>query len=82
MVVYLAYIQPLQDYLMDQVKGSGWTDYIWANEHGAWETDRLTRIIKRESQKSLGLQLTTHDYRHVAISMGREVVGAGFAKGY
>ena len=28
------------------------------------------------------MRLTTHDYRHVAIAIGREVVGAGFARGY
>jgi hypothetical protein len=42
----------------------------------------LTRIIVRESQKRLGTRLTTHDYRHVAISIGREVVGEQFARGY
>ena len=62
LVVYLAYVQPVQEYLSVQVKGSGWSDYIWANEQGPWETDRLTRIIVRESQKRLGTRLTTHDY--------------------
>ncbi len=28
------------------------------------------------------MRLTTHDYRHVAISIGREVIGPAFAKGY
>jgi hypothetical protein len=36
----------------------------------------------RESQKRLGTRLTTHDYRHVAISIGREIIGAQFARGY
>jgi hypothetical protein len=36
----------------------------------------------RESQKRLGTRLTTHDYRHVAISIGREVIGEQFARGY
>ena len=82
LAVYLAYVQPVQEYLSVQVKGSGWSDYIWANEQGPWETDRLTRIVVRESQKRLGTRLTTHDYRHVAISVGREVIGAQFARGY
>jgi superfamily II DNA or RNA helicase len=82
LAVYLAYLQPVQEYLSVQVKGDGWSDYIWANEQGPWETDRLTRIMIRESQKRLGTRLTTHDYRHVAISIGREVVGEQFARGY
>jgi hypothetical protein len=42
----------------------------------------LTRIIIRESQKRLGTRLTTYDYRHVAISISREVIGKQFARGY
>ena len=80
--VYLAYVQPLQEYLTVKVKGSGWTDYMWANEQGPWETDRLTKVIARETQKHLGVRLTTHDYRHTAISIGRRVVGEQFAHGY
>jgi hypothetical protein len=82
LAVYLAYVQPVQEYLSVQVKGSGWSDCIWADEQGPWETDRLTRMIVRESQKRLGTRLTMHDYRHVAISIGREVVGEQFTRGY
>ncbi|TIA27650.1 hypothetical protein D6C79_10565 [Aureobasidium pullulans] len=45
LVVYLAYVQPLQEYLSVMSKGSGWTEYIWGDQNGTWETDRLTRII-------------------------------------
>jgi hypothetical protein len=33
MAVYLAYVQPFQQYLTVKVKGSGRTDHIWANEY-------------------------------------------------
>jgi superfamily II DNA helicase RecQ len=82
LAVYLAYVQPLQECLSVQVKGSGWSDYVWSNEQGPWETDRLTKVIARETQKRLGVRLTTHDYRHTAISIGRRVVGEQFAHGY
>jgi hypothetical protein len=36
----------------------------------------------RESQKRLGTRLITHDYRHIAISISREVIGEQFARGY
>jgi superfamily II DNA helicase RecQ len=32
--VYLAYVQLFQQYLTVKIKGSGWTDHIWANEYG------------------------------------------------
>ena len=82
LAVYLSYVQPFREYLNVQARGSGWTDYLWANEHGPWETDRLTRALIRETEKRLGTRLTTHDYRHQAISIGRRVVGEHFAHGY
>ncbi len=82
LAVYLVYVQSFQEYLSVQVKGCGWSDYVWANEKGPWETDRLTKVITREAESRLGVRLTTHDYRHTAISIGRRVVGDGFAHGY
>ncbi len=82
LAVYLVYVQSFQEYLSVQVKGSGWSDYVWANEKGPWETDRLTKVIARETEGRLGVRLTTHDYRHTAISISRRVVGDGFAHGY
>ena len=82
LAVYLAYVQPIQELLAAQINSSWPSDYLWANEHGPWETDRLTRALGTETSKRLGFRLTTHDYRHVAISIGREVVGDAFARGY
>jgi superfamily II DNA or RNA helicase len=82
LAVYLAYVQPVQEFLVAQINDSGPSDYLWANEHGPWETDRLTRALSIKTSKQLGVRLTTHNYRHVAISVGREVIGAAFAKGY
>jgi len=80
--VYLAYVQGFREQLAVQVQGEGWSDYVWANTEGPWGTDRLTRIIARETAKGLGNRLTTLDYRHTAISIGREFVGDHFAHGY
>lgn len=81
-VVYLAYLQPFQEYLTVQVLGGSFSDYMWADEHGPWGTDRLTRVLKRESGKRLGVELSTLDYRHTAVGIGRVVVGESFGKGY
>jgi hypothetical protein len=82
LAIYLAYVQPFQQYLTVKVKGSGRSDHIWANEYGPWGTDRLTKVINQESSKRLGMRLTTLDYRHVAVSLGREKVGEQFSRGY
>ena len=34
MVIYLAYLQPFQEYLTVQVLGGGFSDYVWADEQG------------------------------------------------
>jgi superfamily II DNA helicase RecQ len=82
MVVYLAYLQPFQEYLTVEVLGGGFSDYVWADQQGPWGTDRLTRALKRETGKRLGVELHTLDYRHTAVGIGRVVVGESFSKGY
>jgi hypothetical protein len=82
MAVYLAYLQPFQEYLTVEVLGGSFSDYVWGDEQGPWKTDRLTRLLKRETGKRLGVELHTLDYRHTAVGIGREVVGESFSKGY
>ena len=80
--MYLAYLQPFQEYLTVKVLSSSFSDYVWADQQGPWGTDRLTRAIKRETGKRLGVELHTLDYRHTAVGIGRVVVGESFSKGY
>ncbi|KAF2624455.1 P-loop containing nucleoside triphosphate hydrolase protein [Macroventuria anomochaeta] len=82
MVVYLAYVRPFREYLMVKVLGGNFSDYVWVDEHGPWDTDRLTRALKRETGKRLGVELNTLDYRHKSVGIGREKVGQSFGKGY
>jgi hypothetical protein len=81
MVMYLGYVRPFAEHLTVQVHGSGFSDHVWADERGLWETERLTSVIKQETACRLGEKLTTLDYRHVAISTGRVFVGEQFASG-
>src|ERR1051325_22843 len=59
LAAYLAYLQPFREYLVVEVLGGGLSDYVWSDKHGAWNTDRLTRVIKRETGKRLGVSLHT-----------------------
>jgi len=38
--------------------------------------------MKRETGRHLGMELTTHSYRHIAIAISRKVIGEHFANGY
>jgi len=82
MVVYLGYAQPFREHLTVEISDSGWTEYVWGGLNGPWETDKLTSIITRQSTKGLGERLTTLDYRHAAISIGRVFISEQFAAGY
>jgi len=42
----------------------------------------MTRMLKRETGKRLKTTLTTLDYRHVSVGIGRVVVGEAFGRGY
>jgi hypothetical protein len=64
------------------VLGGSYSDYVWSDAQGAWGTDRLTRLLKRETGKRLGVVLHTLDYRHTAVGIGRVKVGESFGKGY
>jgi superfamily II DNA or RNA helicase len=82
MAIYLVYIQPFREYLRLQVLEGNYTDYIWSNEQGPWETDRLMRVLKRETAQRLGAKLHILNYQHAAVGIGREKVGKAFSKGY
>jgi len=82
-VIYLTHVRVFAELLSVQVQyGQGWSDYIWADSHGPWETQRLTDTMKRETAKRLEAKLHTQNYRHAAVFLGRRFVGPRFAKGY
>jgi hypothetical protein len=46
MAAYLVYMQPFKEYLTLQVLGGNYSDYVWHDAQGAWDTGRLTRILR------------------------------------
>jgi hypothetical protein len=44
--------------------------------------DRLTRVIRRETGKRLGVELHTQGYCHAAVGIGRVKVRELFSRGY
>ncbi|CAD0038816.1 unnamed protein product [Aureobasidium pullulans] len=82
-VIYLTHVRVFAELLSVQVQyGQGWSDYIWADSNGPWETQKLTDTMKRETAKRLKVKLHTQNYRHAAVFLGRRFVGPRFAKGY
>lgn len=80
--IYLAYVVEMAQFLRIEIGGVGFSEHLWEGEGGVWETDRLTKVLKQHTQEHLGTSLTTLEYRHVAIFIGRKVVGEGFARGF
>jgi hypothetical protein len=62
MAVYLVYMQPFREYLILQVLHSNYSDYVWHDAQGAWDTGWLTRVLKQEAGKRLSGVLHTLDY--------------------
>jgi hypothetical protein len=44
------------------VLGSSYSDYVWHDAQGAWDTSQLMRVLKRETGKRLGVVLHTLEY--------------------
>ncbi|OAG11101.1 uncharacterized protein CC84DRAFT_1214350 [Paraphaeosphaeria sporulosa] len=74
--------QPFAEYLQVKVLGGSFSDYIWADSHGPWGTDRLTPALKQETVKHLDVALNTREYLHVAVGIGRVAIGESFSRGY
>jgi hypothetical protein len=87
LAVHLAYVQPIVEHLEAQVLGGGrtdrlWTDHLWADAWGPWEPERLSRVLSRETRTRLGVELNLHEYRRVAVRIGRRKLGEEFVTLY
>ena len=68
-VLYLAYVLPFQERLIEYIQRYKRSDYIQAGKHRVQETDRLTRVIKARSLQALRNKLYTLNYQHIAITI-------------
>jgi hypothetical protein len=76
----------MQSILLDsqgKALSASMNDYLWVDDDKKlWDTERLTRVLAQQSAQLLGTRLTVQVYRHIAIGIGRKVVGERFAVGY
>lgn len=81
--LYLVYVQPLAESISVKTGiGFGWSEYIWADNKGPWETPKLTSILRQRSAEGIGHALGTLQFRHAAVGIGRQFVGDKFGDGY
>jgi len=81
--LYLVYVQPLAELIsVETGYGCGWSEYIWGDNKGPWETPKLTSILRQRTGSDIGHALGTLQFRHAAVGIGRQVVGDEFAQGY
>ena len=59
---YIVYIRPFAR-VLDRRE----TEYLFADVHGPWAGEQLSRELTRETTKHLGVRLTVKQWRHVAI---------------
>src|SRR2546421_6186942 len=48
--------------------------FLFADNNGPWSTERLTKVLTRETSKQLGFQMTVQKYRHIAIAIDWEFI--------
>ena len=48
--------------------------FLFADNKGPWSTERLTKVLTRETSKRLGFQMTVQEYRHIAIAIDQEFI--------
>ena len=64
------------------------SDFIWYDEHGPWESSRMSRAVSKWTLHYMGRRITLQDWRHVAVaekgtyrvSLPVRVVGNGLEK--
>ena len=83
LALYLIYVQPFMELLSVEIgHGCGWSEYVWADDKGPWETPKLTSILRQRTGEGIGHAMGTLDFRHAAVGIGRKYVGDAFARGY
>ena len=53
------------------------SEYLFADEHGSWAVEQLSRELANETTKHLGVRLTVGAWRHVAIGIAVQWLGSG-----
>ena len=54
--------------------------FLFADNNRPWSTERLTKVLTRETSKRLGFRMTVQEYRHVAIAIDREFIRGSSAE--
>lgn len=78
--VYLAYVQPFSEILDQKTNGLPQSDHFLQDKNGPWTTVDLTKVLAQETAIRMGLRMPTQDYRHIAIKIGCEYIGAEFIR--
>lgn len=79
LLAYLLYLIPFESIYLAQI--FSWpalpvkrTHMLWSSTQGVWDTERLTKVLKRECERSFGTTITTASWRHISIAMMRHWV--------
>ena len=79
--LYLAYVLPFQERLIEYIQRRKQSDYIQASKYRAQETDRLIQVIKARSLQALRNKLYTLNYQHIAIAIRQVFIDEIFRVG-
>jgi len=81
-VCYIYAIHPLVrelNLLLSRMKPLG-TSFLWPDDEGCWGSQRLSGVLKRETDDIFGAPMTLPIYRHVAFALLRRHLSQGSFK--
>ena len=82
LIRYLIYIPSFIRFLYSCMQYPPCKGYLFSDEHGVWSSDRLGNYVKRHSARLLGFQITTRNWRHIAIAIDRRMYAGRACKVY
>src|ERR1700738_1002201 len=73
LTVYLTHVLPFRKHINQDISQRVSEEYLWSTDEKAWDTDDLSRILKREF-KRIDFPCTTASWRHTSTSLNRKHV--------
>jgi hypothetical protein len=74
LAIYLTHVLPFRKYINQDVNQGVSEEYLWSTCEKPWDTEDLSRVLKREFEERMDFGCTTVTWRHAAAALDREHV--------
>ena len=74
LAVYLTHVLPFRKSINHDVGFTVSEEFLWWTGDKSWNTNDLSKILKRESRDRIVFPFMTSEYRHTAVAIDRKHV--------